>query len=349
MEKEKDRERSMSRRQFIQTCGGIVAGVGIAGALGYAFHRSLTAPTGGATASFGGSAALSGGATSAGEALRSPYKLVSALQTPAAIEALEVGDNRMVVAAGGQLITYDFTGKELSRFAATETVRDLALADGLLYVLHPTSVKVYRDGETERQWEACDAQSDYCFMALSPEAVYVTDAGHKNICQYTRDGGFVRFIESPDGFIVPSYSFGIAFADGTLYCSNPGRHRVESYRPDGTFIASFGTFGNDPGNFCGCCNPVHLTVTAGGDLLTSEKGIPRISCYSPEGAFRTLLLDSRMLGGGNAAYDVKAFADRLVVAGKEKLMTFRYDAAAADRTACADCTKSCPLRAGIEN
>ncbi|MDR0894434.1 MAG: hypothetical protein LBN06_03930 [Prevotellaceae bacterium] len=343
MEKEKDRERSMSRRQFIQTCGGIVAGVGMAGALGYAFHRSLTAPTGSTTSSFGGGAIAPSGST----ALRSPYKLVSALHTPAAIDALEVGDNRMVVAAGGQVIVYDFTGKELQQFAVAGTVRDLALADGLLYVLHPQSVKVYRDGTWVRQWETCDSESDYCFMALSPEAVYVTDAARKNICQFTRDGELVRFIESPDGFIVPSYSFGIAFAGGTLYCSNPGRHRVESYQPDGTFIASFGKLGNDPGSFCGCCNPVHLTVTASGDLLTSEKGIPRISCYSPKGEYRTLLLDSPMLGGGNSAYDVKAFADRLVVAGKDKLMTFRYDAATADRTACAGCTQSCPLRAGI--
>ena len=68
----------------------------------------------------------------------------------------------------------------------------------------------------------------------------------------------MKFIQSPSGFIVPSYSFGITNIDGVVYCSNPGRHLVESYSPEGEYISSFGKPGGAAGLFSGCCNPVYL-------------------------------------------------------------------------------------------
>jgi hypothetical protein len=338
MKPETDKKQKVSRRIFFQACGSILAGGSIVGLTGFLFHKKMVVP---------GEIHKKNNVNPKGE-YSSPYKLVSSFKVPDFIEAFELAGDQIIVAASNNIFIYNETGVLVNNFAVGSNLRDIAADENNIYLLFATRIEVYNpDGEWLRNWEACSSQSDYCSMAVTPEFLYVTDAANKNICQYTTKGGFVRFIQSPDGFVIPSYSFGITCVNGTMYCSNPGRHRVEKYTSDGKYIGSFGKAGGVAGMFCGCCNPVHLAYTSTGDILTSEKGNPRVSCYSIDGEFRSLLLDSKTLGGGNTAYDVKVRKDRLFVAGKDMISTFRYDKALAAKTACSDCKADCPLRKGI--
>lgn len=209
----------------------------------------------------------------------------------------------------------------------------------------PTRIEVYdRLGDITQEWEACSDNADYCSLTVCQEGIFVTDAANKNICKYHLDGMLARFINSPKGFIVPSYCFGITYMDGTIYCSNPGRHLVESYTTEGEFVASFGKSGAEAGAFSGCCNPAILTPSNNGELLTSEKGIPRISCYSSSGKFRSVLLDSKALGRGTAAYDVRVMKDKLIVTGGDKVSVFQYDKRLSQQTECGQCNLDCPLK-----
>ncbi|MDR1756352.1 MAG: twin-arginine translocation signal domain-containing protein [Culturomica sp.] len=341
MEQKADKEQNISRRKFLQLCGTAVAGVGIAGVAGVFLHRKLTAPLPYASV-------RPEGANSGQPGFASPYRLESSFQAPGAIEAFELAGDRLIVAASNQIYMYDTTGALAHSFAVGSDLRDIAADERHIYLLFPARIEVYSPaGEWLRDWEACDDTADYCSMALTPSALFVTDAANKNICQYTAEGQFVRFIQSPDGFIVPSYSFGITYADGVIYCSNPGRHRVEKYTPDGAYTGFFGEAGETAGRFGGCCNPVHLTHTAAGEIITSEKGKPRISCYGTDGTFRSLLLDSPTLGGGHTAYDVKILKGRLFVAGNSRISVYRYDSTQAAATACSTCKADCPLRKGV--
>jgi hypothetical protein len=180
-------------------------------------------------------------------------------------------------------------------------------------------------------------------MALSSDYIFVTDAENKNICRYTKEGDFLDFILSPNSFVIPSYAFDIIIIQDTIYCSNSGRHRIESYSLEGKYLGSFGKVGIEAGSFVGCCNPGYLAATQYGDIITSEKGIPRISCYGHDGKFRAILLDSKMLGGGTKAYCVKVQDDRIYVAGKNTLSVFVYDSTLAAQSACADCPLECQL------
>ena len=129
-------------------------------------------------------------------------------------------------------------------------VRDLAVFDGNVYALFPTAIEQYdRHGELVRRIDACSDDADYCSMAVCKEGIFVTDASNKHICKYNPDGSFASFIKSPNGFVVPSYCFGITVMDGKVFCSNPGRHQVEQYTTDGTFVASFGKSGAGKGGF----------------------------------------------------------------------------------------------------
>lgn len=275
----------------------------------------------------------------------SPYRRVYGFMAPDEICALEVDGGSIYIAMPNNISVYGMSGELQTNFPIPSDLRDMTVYDGLIYALFPTRIEVYnRQGDMTMEWEACSDNSDYCSLAVCENGVFVTDASNKNICKYTLDGTLVRFIQSPKGFIVPSYCFGIAYIDGLIYCSNPGRHQVESYTTEGAFIASFGKAGVEAGAFSGCCNPAVLTSSTHGELLTSEKGIPRISCYGPRGEFRSVLLDSKALGGGNAAYDVRVMNDKLIVAGGDKVSVFQYDKRQSQQTLCGQCNEDCPLK-----
>lgn len=345
MESKHAMEKKISRKHFLRICGSVLAGGSILGVTGNLLWKMFTRPE---ALFYDVERTHVAEGRAAGKPFVSPYRKVSAFQTPGEIEAFDLYQGRLYVATPNNIDIYEPTGDLVDNFSVGSSVRDLTVAADRIYLLFPARIEVYSlQGELLTDWEACDEEADYCSLAVVEDKVFVTDAAHKNIHLYTDGGGFLKFIESPSGFIVPSYSFGITQLDGVIYCSNPGRHLVESYTPEGEFIASFGKGGGAEGHFSGCCNPVYLTSTSTGELLTSEKGIPRISCYDKQGGFRSVLLDEKALGGGHNAYEVRVWEDKLVVAGKTALSLFQYKKEKAGETACATCGIPCPLKEGL--
>ncbi|MCL1822413.1 MAG: DUF5711 family protein, partial [Prolixibacteraceae bacterium] len=234
----------------------------------------------------------------------SPYKKINSFDLASEIIGFAISGNAIYVAQSYKISVFDLSGKHQHDFAIEANVRDIMVEDARIYLLYPTSIDLYSlEGEKTDEWKACSDNSDYCSLTTTQEYVFVTDVEDKLICQYDKQGRLVRFIKSPEGFIIPSYSFDIISINDTVYCSNSGRHKIESYTVDGEFIASFGVAGTQAGAFAGCCNPVYLEKSFDGNILTSEKRIPRISCYGKNGKFRTILFDSNTLGGGTSAYE----------------------------------------------
>ncbi len=251
------------------------------------------------------------------------YEKTSSFELPQEINRFELRDGKLFIASGESVYIYDTAGNKLSTFPIKPTVRDITTDEDKIYILYPTLIEVYTaGGELSHQWEACSELSDYCSFTLSGDFVFVTDAENKNICKYTKEGNFVEFIDSPRGFIIPSYSFDIGSINDTVYCANSGRHLIETYTLEGDFIAAFGGPGGEAGFFAGCCNPAYISFTPQGELIAAEKGNPRVSIYERNGKFKEVLLDSRLLGGGNKAYEVQTDGERLFVAGKNKISIF---------------------------
>jgi len=341
MESNKDKKQNISRRKFLENCGTLIAGASILGVTGVLVQKRFAPSKNNLTQAEAASQVSEKNNSS-------PYKLVSSFSVPDKITGFELYNDELLVATLNNIFIYDRQGALLDNFIVGSNLRDIAVEDNLIYLLFPTRIEVYNGrGKQVRNWEACSEQSDYCSFTITSGAIFVTDAANKNICKYTSDGNFVKFIQSPNRFIIPSYTFGITHIDGTIYCSNSGRHQIESYTLDGDYIGSFGKAGGATGMFCGCCNPVHITHTSTGEIITSEKGNPRISCYGTDGTFRSLLLDSKTLGGGNIAYEIKIHEDKLFVAGKNLISTYQYDKILAAKTACSDCGVNCPLRKKI--
>lgn len=275
----------------------------------------------------------------------SPYRRTFGFLVPDEITAFDVDGGSIYVATPNNIYVYGMSGELQTNFSVPSDLRDITIYDGKIYTLFPTRIEVYgRDGNLKKSWDACSENSDYCSLAVCNEGVFVTDASNKNICKYNLDGMLARFINSPKGFVVPSYCFPIAVIDGKLFCSNPGRHLVEQYTFGGDFVTSFGKAGSGAGEFSGCCNPAIIASANGGEILTSEKGIPRVSCYDKNGKFRSVLLDSKALGGGHTAYDVRVVKDKLIVVGGDKVSIFQFNKNKSQETACGQCTKDCPLK-----
>ena len=349
MDETKNNNSKMTRKGFLRTLGSIGVGSVIAGGAGSLMFKMFAKPD-----ELFYQTNEKAGSDPKRSLFVSPYRKVSSFKIPEAIESFELYQGDIVVATSKYIYLYDEGGKLKQQFESKGEIMDVTASDGLIYVLYSTHVDVFdMKGAKVREWDACDANADYCSLTVFDGNVFITDAQNKLMCKYLTDGTFVKFIQSPKGFVVPSYSFGITNMDGKVYCSNPGRHLVECYSAEGDFIASFGEAGVSDGRFSGCCNPVYLTSNQAGEIITSEKGIPRISCYSPEGEFRSVLLDEKTLGGGNAAYDVRVNKDKLIVACRNQVTTFRYDQSlVADNGAslsgkCVTCGINCPLKAGV--
>jgi hypothetical protein len=254
----------------------------------------------------------------------SPYKKVKSFKAKSEIITFDLLGDKIYMAVNQAVLIYDMEGTLVKQIPASgKEIRDIKVEDERIYLLYPSEIEVFTlEGERFAGWSARRNSSDYCSIVLSSEYIFVTDAGNKNICRYTREGDFLDFILSPNSFIIPSYAFDIINIQDTLYCSNSGRNRVERYTLEGKYLGSFGKAGSEAGSFAGCCNPTFLAATQYGDIITSEKGSPRISCYDREGTFKDILLGSRMLGGGTKAYSVKVQDDRIYVAGKNTLTVF---------------------------
>ena len=257
------------------------------------------------------------------EPIITPYKQVSSFSTPGEINRIDLYDNQLYLSIEESVYIYDTEGNPLASFNVNANVRDIAVDNSEIYVLYADYIEVYsKTGELIRGWEACSSLSDYSSFDVVENYVFVTDARNKEICQYTIEGYFVRFIKSPQGFIIPSHTFDIEAWNDTVYVVNSGRHLIESYTLDGKFIAAFGGSGAEAGSFVGCCNPAYISFTPEGNLVTSEKGNPRIALFDQDGTFKKIILNSPLLGGGVRAYEMRAEGNKLFVAGRSSIATF---------------------------
>jgi len=283
----------------------------------------------------------------------SPYEKINSFDADYEIRCFDIYENAIYITMYNKVSVFDLSGKHQYDFSIEKKPRDIVVDEMAIFLLYPTRIDLYSfDGQKIGEWEACSDNSDYCALTTTKEYVFVTDAENKNIVQYDKQGRLVRFIKSPEGFIIPSYAFDIISINDTIYCSNSGRHRIESYTLEGEFITSFGKSGAGAGAFAGCCNPVYLAKSSNGHILTSEKGNPRISCYGRDGKFRMILFDSHTLGGGTAAYKMQVSGENIYIANNKTISVYGSRDAmhcVFMEQSCNGCKKDCPLRKGVNN
>jgi hypothetical protein len=207
------------------------------------------------------------------------------------------GNGRLWLAAGRSVVQLARDGAMLDSFSTAQTVRGLTVHGETLYVAFKEQVAVLDlQGTQLALWDSPGGKTYFTGIAADADSIFVADAGNRVVHRFDRSGKARNRIGARDskrnipGFIVPSPFFSVVTgSDGLVRVTNPGRHRVELYTPNGDLELAWGKPGAAIENFCGCCNPIDLALLPDGRTVTFEKGIPRVKVYSAKGEFESVV------------------------------------------------------------
>lgn len=212
-----------------------------------------------------------------------PIKL--AMDKPAALGV--DAENRVYVADARGVSVFAADGKLLRAFALERPARCLAITpNGSVVVGVSNHVDVYTaTGGACVAWTSMGDQAILTSVAAHRDAVFVADCGNRVVWRFDADGRLLSQIGTGGKhFIIPSPSFDVALGpDASVWIANSGLRKLEHYSDAGAFLGAWGVSSMDIGGFCGCCNPAHIAVMPDGRIVTSEKGLPRVKVYKPDG------------------------------------------------------------------
>lgn len=315
------KNKDISRRKFIGTGAlglGAVAGTAVAG------HRSVLAAS-----------AVNPFAYDLERYAKTDPKLIKyelekrfacGMADPRRI-VMGLGD-RLYVAGRSGISVLSTDGTAIETISTSGVARCVAVdAEGTLYAGLKDRIEVF-DAKRRRVgvWEGLGKKTWFSGLAVGEKDLFAADSGNRVVLRYDRSGKLAGRIGEKNrdnnipGLIVPSPYLDVVLAhDGLLRVNNTGRHSVEAYTVDGDLELSWGKYSSAIEGFCGCCNPIAITMLPDGRCITCEKGLPRVKIYSAEGAFECVVAGTEtfpentkgmaqnladcMLGGLGAAVD----------------------------------------------
>jgi len=223
-----------------------------------------------------------------GDLAKNAFKEIRHVTVDAKDNVYVCGDNQVKV--------FDSTGKEIASWTAPSKMLCLTVdKDGFAYGAAADKIFKFSNdmkgtvvtsfGTAGKNYGQLASPSG---IACNGNSILVTDAANSCIHRYGKDGKFIEDIGRTAVAKRGSFATccGILDAavgkDGKIYVANLGAHRVEVYQ-NGRMISNFGKAGNTPNDFCGCCNPTNMAIAANGEIITTEKTIPRIKIFSRDG------------------------------------------------------------------
>jgi len=207
-------------------------------------------------------------------------------------------DDVLLVATDKNLHIFNSDKTRGNSFALKQQPHSLAAQTSeAIYVAYPDHVKVYTaKGKLRQTWNTLGEKAFITGIDSNTTHVVVADYGNKQLWLFDTQGTLKRFIglksgpQHAEGFKIPSPYFDVHFAaNGTIWATNPGMHRLENYTLDNTLKSHWGKPGMNLEGFAGCCNPTHFTLLPNGQFITVEKGLVRIKVYTKTGAFRSVV------------------------------------------------------------
>jgi sugar lactone lactonase YvrE len=244
--------------------------------------------------------------------------------------ALAAAQGKLYVGALDAIAVHEESGKEIARHAIKGTPRCLAVApDGTIYAgMHATVLVLDPSGAKKAEWTDFSARSYITAIAVSGADIYVADAGDRVVLRYDAAGTRLTRIGEKDesrdvpGIEAPSPYLDLAInPDGDLWVVNPGKLGLERYRSDGSIVTAWykpSVLKLD--GFPGCCNPTHIAFNSNGQLLTCEKGLPRVKAFEvTAGTFDGLVAGSALFPQEQSLHDLAVDSkDRILLLDGKK-------------------------------
>ena len=206
--------------------------------------------------------------------------------------------DRLYVATEKGVNILDAKGGPVGDLPTSEPARCVGVApDGMVYVGLRDHIEVFDSRFAPAgAWQSPARKTWLTGLALKGSDLFAADSGNRVVLRYDRSGklngriGEKNHDRNVPGLVVPSPYLDIVPApDGLIRVADPGRHRVEAYTLDGDLEFSWGKPSNAIDGFCGCCNPIGLTILPDGKFVTCEKGLPRVKVYQADGTFESVV------------------------------------------------------------
>jgi len=204
-------------------------------------------------------------------------------------------EDRIYITGDKSLLILDKDGKQILKNSLEIKAKCIDSGDdNLLYLGMTDHVEVYDNrGNRKDIWSSLGNNAIITSIAVTQKNIFVADAGNRMVMRFNKTGRLLNIIGEKNigkkipGLLIPSPFCDIAFGpDGYLWVVNPGRHALEKFNEEGDLISYWKTGASmNIEDFCGCCNPVHMTIMNDGSFVTSEKGLPRVKIYNKRGDF----------------------------------------------------------------
>ncbi|MBP88075.1 MAG: hypothetical protein CMJ64_15350 [Planctomycetaceae bacterium] len=226
------------------------------------------------------------------------------------VRALAVGPTDKIYVAGDRAVkVLSADGNDLAAIPTEGQPSCVAVGSddhaspGRIYVGAGQRIELFdSDGKPAGTWDVPGENAILTSIAVATSDIFVADAASRVILRYDTSGKVVGKIGAPDAagegrtFNIPSSYFDIAVSsEGLVHAANPGVLRIESYTADGEMEVRWGEAGAGVEDFFGCCNPSQFAVLPSGEIVTSEKGVPRVKVYSEFGEFDCVVAGPQQL------------------------------------------------------
>ncbi len=169
------------------------------------------------------------------------------------------------------------------------------------FILLDTELKIIATSDKEND------KAHFTSIVQKDNEIFVADAGNRKILRYEMSGKKlsefegVSGAESLHGFIIPSPNFDMGVNEkNELWVVNPGMHTFQHYSPSGDLVRFWRKTSMSIEGFSGCCNPAHIAFLPNGNIVTSEKGMPRIKILDGDGKFVSVVAAPEKFDGDQA-------------------------------------------------
>jgi len=236
--------------------------------------------------------------------------------------------NSMIYFAAGKLVkTLSPDGKVISEFSIDYSPRCIAVNDNQIIVGYGKYFAAYSlSGKKQFQSEEINDSTVITSVAIWKGKIVVADMGKRRVYLFNQNQKFKEFegisgAKNLHGFVIPSPYFDVAVnPQNELWVANTGMHALQQYDENGNMVNSWEKASLEIEGFSGCCNPAQFTFLPDGRFVTSEKGIPRIKIYKPNGELESVVAAPDKFTDNGHAPEVATIGETVVALDYNKKM-----------------------------
>jgi len=240
---------------------------------------------------------------------------------------IAAANGSIYLAAGKSMKTLSPDGKVLSEFTVEENPRCIAVNDKQVVLGYEKTFAAYTlSGEKKFQSETINNSTFITSVTIWNEKIVVADAGKRRVYIFNQNQKEKEFegisgAKNLHGFVIPSPYFDVAVnAQNELWVVNTGMHTLQNYDENGNLVNSWEKVSLEIEGFCGCCNPAQFTFLPDGRFVTSEKGMPRIKIYKPNGELESVVAVPDKFTDNGHAPEVACIGETVVALDYDKKM-----------------------------